>query len=218
MRWCCPRPGVVTISAPGAPDVDCLMCPWEPACYDAVCDFLPDDTKAAEVGSFKGGSACVLARGMARRGKALALSCHDLFAPFEAEGSTHDIDRHFDEAVRGWGVPATKVKGDSRATHAVHADASLDYVFIDGDHSYEGAAADIRNFLPKLKPGGWMVVQDVIREVARALDDAVPPDMPRMLVSPPYGHYVMFMHRDPATVDRFRAHLQHALRRPTAEL
>jgi hypothetical protein len=32
----------------------------------------------------------------------------------------------------------------------------LDYVFIDGDHSYEGASRDIAAWLPKVKPGGWI--------------------------------------------------------------
>lgn len=35
-------------------------------------------------------------------------------------------------------------------------DRSLDYVFIDGDHSYEGCHKDIVLWLPKVKQGGWI--------------------------------------------------------------
>ena len=65
------------------------------------------------------------------------------------------------------------MKGDSKKTCEVHRDGSLDYVFVDGDHSYEGALADIRNFLPKLKKGGWMFIQDGTDGVKQAVEDAI---------------------------------------------
>jgi hypothetical protein len=44
---------------------------------------------------------------------------------------------------------------------ALHeADETLDFVFIDGDHSTEGVSADIAAWRPKLKPGGWMIGHD----------------------------------------------------------
>lgn len=33
-------------------------------------------------------------------------------------------------------------------------DNSLDYIFIDGDHSYEAVCKDLRNYFSKVKPGG----------------------------------------------------------------
>ena len=39
-------------------------------------------------------------------------------------------------------------------------DESLDFVFIDGDHSYEGCADDIRLWYPKLKDGGLLSGHD----------------------------------------------------------
>ena len=40
-------------------------------------------------------------------------------------------------------------------------DGSLDFVFIDADHSYDGCRDDIVNWSPKLKPGGWLMGHDI---------------------------------------------------------
>jgi hypothetical protein len=39
-------------------------------------------------------------------------------------------------------------------------DGSLDFVFIDADHSTIGVVEDISNWWPKLKPTGWMIGHD----------------------------------------------------------
>ena len=48
------------------------------------------------------------------------------------------------------------LQGDSvHMSHAI-ADDSMDFVFIDADHSYEGCKADIEAWLPKVKSGGMI--------------------------------------------------------------
>lgn len=40
-------------------------------------------------------------------------------------------------------------------------DESLDFLFIDGDHSYESTLADIQNYWPKVKKGGLFAGHDI---------------------------------------------------------
>jgi cephalosporin hydroxylase len=60
------------------------------------------------------------------------------------------------------------VRGDSRAPATVQRVRSrlrghpLDLLFIDGDHSYDGVKADFVNYSPLLRPGGLIVLHDII--------------------------------------------------------
>jgi hypothetical protein len=51
-------------------------------------------------------------------------------------------------------------------------DGYLDYIFIDGDHSYEAAKRDIVNYYPKVKSGGIFAGHDYsMPGVKKALDE-----------------------------------------------
>ncbi len=61
--------------------------------------------------------------------------------------------------------PLELIKGDSRQTVPAyleaHPEAWFDLITVDGDHSEEGAAADLRLVLPRLKLGGVVVFDDI---------------------------------------------------------
>lgn len=40
-------------------------------------------------------------------------------------------------------------------------DGSIDFVFIDADHGYEGCLRDIEHWAPKVKPGGYIIGHDI---------------------------------------------------------
>jgi len=53
-------------------------------------------------------------------------------------------------------------------------DESLDFVFIDADHSYNSVLADIKNWAPKVKPGGYISGHDInMSSVKRAVKETV---------------------------------------------
>jgi predicted O-methyltransferase YrrM len=53
-------------------------------------------------------------------------------------------------------------------------DNSLDFIFIDGDHSYEAAYKDFTHYLPKVKKGGVFAGHDIyLTSVQNAIKDAL---------------------------------------------
>jgi predicted O-methyltransferase YrrM len=73
------------------------------------------------------------------------------------------------------GPPTHQILGDSKAVGEDWGGGLVDLVFIDGDHSYEGASGDIEVWLPHIKEGGLMVFHDYNEKtwptVVQAVDD-----------------------------------------------
>lgn len=62
------------------------------------------------------------------------------------------------------------IRNDSVAAAAEVADGSLDFVFIDADHTYEAVRADLRAWWPKVRIGGTLAGHDFLE---RTTDDGV---------------------------------------------
>jgi uncharacterized Rossmann fold enzyme len=82
---------------------------------------------------------------------------------FHAQLSQEHQDRFFQmtrQVVEFAGPRAKILRQDSQEAAKAIPDRSLDFVFIDADHSYEGCKADIEAWLPKIKPGGFISGHD----------------------------------------------------------
>lgn len=97
-----------------------------------------------EVGSAYGESAEIFAK------KFDKVYCIDVW-----QGITADREKHFDEVVaRNCNI--IKRKGSSTQFLEEFADESLDFVYIDANHSYEYVKSDIENWKKKIKKGGFI--------------------------------------------------------------
>jgi len=59
-------------------------------------------------------------------------------------------------------LPGEKIFVRERSAEAASAvpDESLDFVYVDGNHYYDGVQADILSYLGKLKTGGFLIFDD----------------------------------------------------------
>jgi len=83
--------------------------------------------------------------------------------------------KRFNRACRPYSDRLTILRGDSvdMASHVV--DGSLDIVFIDADHRYDGVLRDLAAWAPKLKEGGVLCGHDIhLPGVLRAVTEKVP--------------------------------------------
>lgn len=146
--------------------------------------------RGAEIGVFKGQMSALLLS----RLPALTLYMVDSWAPTEAQPEAYRAcgdfhaglgaqkqERCYREAlaaVRFALDRAIVLRMDSAVAARRVDDCSLDFVFIDGDHSYPGAVTDIEAWTRKLKPGGLLAGHDYdhplkpLFGVKRAVDEA----------------------------------------------
>ncbi len=75
------------------------------------------------------------------------------------------VAKHYSERVR-------IIRGDSADSAKFVEDGSLDFVFIDADHTYEGCLRDIHAWTPKVRSGGMVSGHDLHwKTVAQAVRD-----------------------------------------------
>ncbi len=102
----------------------------------------------AEVGSYRGESATIFWES----GRFKSIHCVDKWT-----GWASWTEKHFDMAMRpGW----AKYKSTSADAAMRFTDGTFDLVYIDATHYYHAVHADIVQWLPKVKQGGWIAGHD----------------------------------------------------------
>jgi methyltransferase family protein len=157
---------------------------WFETGYRRMLEALPKTTPSAfvEIGSYKGKSAAFLAVEILNRGLPTTIHCVDSWACPNGEVGEgprirDEFHRHLAPVATLMGPRFVVHQADSLVAATEFADASVDVVWVDGDHEYEAAKADILAWWPKIKPGGFMGGDDfMMYGVAKAVCEQFAPD------------------------------------------
>jgi predicted O-methyltransferase YrrM len=113
----------------------------------------------AEIGRFKGGSTLLLASALPEGAE---LWSYDLHVALRADLTGPELDRDLTAALDRFGLSdrVHLLVADSRTAEPPPRLCEL--VFVDGDHSYEGARADFLRWRAQLAPGGHLLFHDAV--------------------------------------------------------
>jgi predicted O-methyltransferase YrrM len=120
---------------------------------------VPAGAAVAEIGRFKGGSTLLLATALPDGAE---LWSYDLHVALRADLTGPQLDSDLTAALERYELRdrVHLVVGDSRVVEPPPRPCAL--VFVDGDHTYEGARADYERWARLLAPGGHMLFHDAV--------------------------------------------------------
>ena len=149
--------------------------------YKGIVEQLDDNSLIVEIGSFKGKSAAFMAVEIANSGKKIKFDCVD---PMKLLGHYADSAKEHPEVYEGYDAASFHQRLITvRGYYNLHAmtsddavnlyeDKSIDFLMIDGDHSYEAVKKDVINWIPKIRPGGLIMGDDAyVSEIQRAAQE-----------------------------------------------
>ena len=147
--------------------------------YTDMIEQADDDSLFVEIGSYKGKSAAFMTVGIINSGKKIRFECID---PMELMGAYLNMPQNEKDGYSSdeFHQRLSSVKDHyklhqmtSDKAAALYEDGTIDFLLIDGDHSYQGVYNDIINYLPKMRSGGLIVGDDAYDPpIQQALADA----------------------------------------------
>ena len=120
---------------------------------------VPAGAAVVEIGRFKGGSTFLLASALPDGSE---LWSYDLHVALRPDLTGPQLDSELRSALDRYGLSGRVhlVVGDSREADPPPRPPAL--VFVDGDHTYEGARADHARWAPLVAPGGHLLFHDAV--------------------------------------------------------
>jgi hypothetical protein len=157
-------------------------CDFEDVYTKVIKENLENGCIAVEVGSWLGRSAAFFISEFIRQNKDIKFYCVDLWSGPQddsymnlvIENNAGSILNLFEKNMKDCGFENkyTKIIGDSALSANKFSNHSVDFCFIDGNHTYECVKRDISAWIPKMKKGSIMAGHDVDREsVSRAVKE-----------------------------------------------
>lgn len=137
--------------------------------YEEMVKRAQDGSHFLEIGAWKGKSTTCMAVEILNSNKKIKFDVIDTFKgssehqnlPCIVNNTLYSEYLQNIEPVKDF---VNTIVGNSIKIAEFYADESLDFIFIDGDHSYEGLRADISTWLTKLKPGGFLCGDDIYQK------------------------------------------------------
>lgn len=133
--------------------------------YSYMVNKFPSGSRFVEIGSWVGRSACYLGVEIVNSGKDIKLDCVDtwLGAPELMEEDVIKNGTLYSDFIRNIEPLKDIIKPirltSTQASH-LYEDESIDFAFIDADHTKEGFTADLDCWYPKIKKGGVLAGHD----------------------------------------------------------
>jgi len=129
---------------------------------------LPDHATVIEIGSLRGLSSYMIYKGTKQAGKSCRIFCIDLWDPENLTVESGIPDKHIlDDAYNSFlsliidrQLPLIPLRGHSDMFASCFEKESIDFIFIDGDHSYAQTKHDLENYFPLLKKEGVCYIHD----------------------------------------------------------
>jgi len=124
-------------------------------------DELPGGSIIINIGAGGGTSGLLFAEKLKEKSKLYTIDVQDESSPF---GCLHGERRVFRRAGLSWMKDKQwfQIHSNSvavgRSWHQTQP--PVDFVFVDGDHAYDGCAGDIRAWVPNIKAGGHIAIHD----------------------------------------------------------
>lgn len=154
--------------------------------YSSLVESANSPAHFVEVGVWKGTSAAYMTVEIANSGKAIQFDCVDTFqgstAHRDPDQSCYepllitDPDWLYNTFVQNM-QPVQSYYNARRMSSvdaaATYTDSSLDFVFIDAEHTYPALSADLQAWYPKIKNGGTIGGHDysILEDVRQAVQD-----------------------------------------------
>lgn len=118
-----------------------------------------------EIGTWKGQSAVYMAEKIKESGKNINFYTIDNFKNFDGYDNDEDVKNGNVFETYSRNIEPVKnyihtIIGDSKKVHEKFSENSIDFLFLDGDHTYKGVKKDLESWIGKIKRGGIIAGHD----------------------------------------------------------
>lgn len=147
----------------------------EGCCLNQLAQTVPTNGTALEVGSFKGRSAAYIAS--AFQPSNAKLYCVDTWMSQAMSQKEEDVFGVFKKNTQSWSDHIVPMRGNSQEVAKRWPGTPIDFLWIDGDHSYEGCRNDILSWLPFVREGAIVAFHDYANPcgVEQAVEELIRP-------------------------------------------